>query len=110
LRQKTSEFLQYSEVWIHFINHYSQIAMSDFIPNSEFYEQPPSGDPPGPAPADPREPVRVILLGSASGMELVIAHLHRIGFAEPRSWSKLQLDPATGQPMRILTKWIRRWR
>jgi hypothetical protein len=36
------------------------------------------------------------------------ANLHRIGFAEPRAWSKIQLDPATGQPMRILTKWIRR--
>ncbi|WP_035984643.1 hypothetical protein [Leptolyngbya sp. KIOST-1] len=80
--------------------------MADFIPNSEFYEQPPSGG--SPAPADPREPVRVILLGSASGMELVIAHLHRIGFAEPRAGRKPQLDPTTGQPMRILTKWIRR--
>ncbi|NMF84125.1 hypothetical protein [Nodosilinea sp. P-1105] len=82
--------------------------MSNVIPHSEFYEQLPSGDLPGPAPADPREPVRVILLGTASGMELIIAHLHHIGFAEPRAWSKLQLAPTTRQPMRILTKWIRR--
>jgi hypothetical protein len=45
---------------------------------------------------------------SISGMELVIAHLHHIGFAEPRAWSKIQIDPANGQPVRILTKWIRR--
>ncbi|MBE9114163.1 hypothetical protein IQ273_32905, partial [Nodosilinea sp. LEGE 07298] len=55
-----------------------------------------------------REPVRVMLIGTATGMELIIAHLHQVGFAEPRAWSKPQLDPATGQPMRILTKWIRR--
>lgn len=85
---------------------YLPIAMSDFIPNSEIYSQPPSGNPP--EPADPREPVRVMLIGTATGMELVIAHLHTIGFAEPRAWSKPQLDPTTGQPMRILTKWIRR--
>ena len=82
--------------------------MSDFIPNSEIYSLPPSGNPPSPEPADPREPVRVMLIGTATGMELVIAHLHSIGFAEPRAWSKPQIDPTTGQPMRILTKWIRR--
>ncbi|MGB3309906.1 MAG: hypothetical protein WBG32_09130 [Nodosilinea sp.] len=82
--------------------------MSDFIPNSEIYSLPPSGNPPGLEPSDPREPVRVMLIGTATGMELVIAILHRLGFAEPRAWSKPQLDPTTGQPMRILTKWIRR--
>jgi hypothetical protein len=82
--------------------------MSEFIPNSEIYSQPPSGNPPSSEPTDPREPVRVMLIGTATGMELVIAHLHSIGFAEPRAWSKPQLDPTTGQPMRILTKWIRR--
>ncbi|MGF1519444.1 MAG: hypothetical protein ACFCVB_16810 [Nodosilinea sp.] len=81
--------------------------MSDFIPNSEIYSQPPSGNPPNSEPTDPREPVRVMLIGTATGMELVIAHLHSIGFAEPRASSKPQLDPTTGQPIRILTKWIR---
>ena len=108
MRQKTSEFLQNSEVWIHLIIPYSHLAMSDFIPNSEIYSLPPSDNPPSPEPADPREPVRVMLIGTATAMELVIAHLHHIGFAEPRAWSKPQLDPTTGQPMRILTKWIRR--
>jgi len=74
----------------------SHIAMSEFIPNSEIYSLPPSGNPPGAESTDPREPVRVMLIGTATGMELVIAHLHSIGFAEPRAWSKHQLDPTTG--------------
>ncbi|WOD40568.1 hypothetical protein [Nodosilinea sp. E11] len=52
--------------------------------------------------------MRVMLIGTATNMELVIAPLHSIGFAEPRAGRKPQLDPLTGQPMRILTKWIRR--
>jgi hypothetical protein len=39
---------------------------------------------------------------------LVIKVLHQLGFAEPRSWSKPQIDPISGKPMRVLTKWIRR--
>jgi len=79
--------------------------MQEFIPNTETYSLPLS------APAEPqpsREPVRVILIGSAVGINLVIGILHRLGFAEPRAWSKLQRDPNTGLPMRVLTKWIRR--
>ncbi|PSN19447.1 hypothetical protein C7271_07265 [filamentous cyanobacterium CCP5] len=79
--------------------------MQEFIPNTETYSLPPSS----PAEAlPPREPVRVILIGSAAGINLVIGILHRLGFAEPRAWSKLQRDPNTGLPMRVLTKWIRR--
>jgi hypothetical protein len=48
------------------------------------------------------------LIGSAVGINLVIGILHRLGFAEPRAWSKVQRDPNTGLPMRVLTKWIRR--
>jgi hypothetical protein len=80
-------------------------SMQEFIPNTETYSLPP-GSPAAPQPS--REPVRVILIGSAGGINLVIGILHRLGFAEPRAWSKAQLDPATGMPMRILTKWIRR--
>jgi hypothetical protein len=86
---------------------YSPITMSEFIPNSEIYNLPPAGNSPNPEPA-PREPVRLMLIGTPTAMALVIAHLHRLGFAEPRAWSKPQLDPTTGQPIRILTKWIRR--
>lgn len=79
--------------------------MQEFIPNTETYSLPPSS---AAVPEPAREPVRVILIGSAVGINLVIGILHRLGFAEPRGWSKAQLDPATGLPMRILTKWIRR--
>jgi hypothetical protein len=79
--------------------------MQEFIPNTETYSLPPS------APAEPqssRKPVRVILIGSVEGINLVIGILHRLGFAEPRAWSKVQRDPNTGLPMRVLTKWIHR--
>lgn len=79
--------------------------MQEFIPNTETYSLPPS------TPAEPqpsREPVRVILIGSAVGINLGIGILHCLGFAEPLAWSKLQRDPNTGLPMGVLTKWIRR--
>jgi hypothetical protein len=85
----------------------SHLAMSEFVPNSEIYSLPPSGNPPNPEPADPREPVRVMLIGTATAKEHVIAHLQRLGCTAPRAWSKPPLDPTTGQPIRILTKWIR---
>ena len=82
--------------------------MQEFIPNTETYSLPPSSPNPGRNNQRDREPVRVILGGSAVGIDLVISVLHRLGFAEPRSWSKPQRDPNTGLPMRVLTKWIRR--
>jgi hypothetical protein len=78
--------------------------MSEFIPNTEIYTLPPGNDIPD---LPQREPIRVILIGSIPGINLVIAILHRLGFAEPRAWSKPQKHPTTGQPMRVLTKWIR---
>jgi hypothetical protein len=79
--------------------------MQEFIPNTETYSLPPDS-PVAPQPV--REPVRVILIGSAVGINLVIGILHRLGFAEPRAGRKVQRDPNTGLPMRVLTKWIRR--
>ncbi|NEP16791.1 MAG: hypothetical protein F6J97_07780 [Leptolyngbya sp. SIO4C1] len=76
-----------------------------FIPNTETYSPPP-GSSSGSTSA--REPVRIILVGSNTGINLVINILYRLGFAEPQAWSKAQIDPASGKPMRILTKWIRR--
>ncbi|MGF1521754.1 MAG: hypothetical protein ACFBSF_05475 [Leptolyngbyaceae cyanobacterium] len=54
-----------------------------------------------------REPVHIILIGSGISTNLVIGVLHTLGFAEPRAWSKPQVDPNSGKPMRILTKWVR---
>jgi len=75
----------------------------EFIPNTEVYSAPPGST----APAEPtREPVLITVIGSAIGVDLVIKILHRLGFAEAPAWSKPQIDPKTGKPMRVLTKWI----
>ncbi len=76
----------------------------EFIPNSEIYSAPPGS----PAPTQPsRETIHITIIGSAIGIDLVVKILHRLGFAEARAWSKLQNDPNTGRPMRVLTKWLR---
>ncbi|MEO0534678.1 MAG: hypothetical protein AAF215_12535 [Cyanobacteria bacterium P01_A01_bin.123] len=74
-----------------------------FIPDTETYNLPPS---PANQPTPTREPIRIILIGSIHGISLIISILHRLGFAEPRAWSKPQLDPASGKPMCVLTKWF----
>jgi hypothetical protein len=84
--------------------HQGHSSMQEFIPNTEVYSAPPGS----PAPAEPnREPVLITVIGSAIGVDLVIKILHRLGFAEALTWSKPQIDPKTGKPMRVLTKWIR---
>ncbi|MBW4461843.1 MAG: hypothetical protein KME47_16615 [Nodosilinea sp. WJT8-NPBG4] len=75
----------------------------EFIPNSEIYNAP-SGSP---APTPPsREPVHITVIGSATAIDTVVKILHSLGFAEARAWSKPQIDPNTGRPMRVLTKWV----
>jgi hypothetical protein len=78
--------------------------MEEFIPNTETYSAPPS-DPLSTEPT--REPVRIIVTGSMVGIDLIIKVLHQLGFAEPKAWSKPQINPTSGKPMSILTKWIR---
>lgn len=82
--------------------------MAQFIPNTETYSLPPSDPNNLGSSAPSREPVRVILIGSIRGINLLIGILHTLGFAEPGSWSKPQINPGSGQSMRILTKWISR--
>ncbi len=79
----------------------------EFIPNAEIYTAPPSAKPPGAEPVETREPILITIIGSAIGLDLVIKILHCLGFAEARAWSKPQVDPNTGRPMRVLTKWLR---
>ncbi|HEY9879037.1 MAG TPA: hypothetical protein V6D29_11305 [Leptolyngbyaceae cyanobacterium] len=76
----------------------------EFIPNTETYTVP-SSEPTLIEPS--REPVRIMVVGSAIGINLIIKVLHRLGFAEPRAWSKPQIDPISGKLMTIMTKWIR---
>ncbi|MDV3353224.1 hypothetical protein QGP82_31410 [Leptothoe sp. LEGE 181152] len=59
-------------------------------------------------PAAPhRESVLITLIGSNITMDLIIKHLHKLGFADPNAWSKEQTEPKSGQPMRVLKKWMR---
>lgn len=78
--------------------------MPEFIPNTETYSLS-SENLSEPLPA--REPIHIILIGSTVGINLVIHLLHTLGFAEPCAWSKPQISPTSGKPMRILTKWTR---
>jgi hypothetical protein len=80
----------------------------EFIPNGEIYTAPPGSLPPSsPVPSPSREPIFITVTGPLIGIDLVVKILHHLGFAEARAWSKLQNDPNTGRPMRVLTKWLR---
>ena len=80
----------------------------EFIPNSEICSAPRSAEHSrSPGSPTPTQPVREPIIGSATGIDLVIKILHRLGFAEGRAWSKPQIDPNNGRPMRVLTKWLR---
>ncbi|MBT9317090.1 hypothetical protein [Leptothoe spongobia] len=76
--------------------------MQEFIP--ETYTPPPTN---APAPQPTREPVLITIIGSTPGLSIIIQILHRLGFAEAGAWSKPQIDPKSGKPMRVLKKWIR---
>lgn len=78
--------------------------MQEFIPPTETYTPPPTNTP---ASQPTREPVLITIIGSAFAINLIIKILHRLGFAEAGAWSKPQIDPKSGKPMRVLKKWIR---
>ena len=74
-----------------------------FIPNADI-----SGSQNLPTPEEPRrESVLITLVGSTVAIDLIIKHFHKLGFAEPNAWSKEQTEPKSGQPMRVLKKWVR---
>lgn len=77
--------------------------MQEFIPSADIC------GPQNPlVPAEPhRESVLITLVGSTAAIDLIIKHFHKLGFAEPNTWSKEQTEPKSGQPMRVLKKWVR---
>ena len=77
--------------------------MQEFIPSNETYTPPPATIP---ASQPVREPVLITIIGSTLSLALVIKILHHLGFAEVGAWSKPQVDPRSGKPMRVLKKWI----
>ena len=82
-----------------------ELAMQEFLPSTDIYNIPPQTPP---TPEDPhRESVLITLIGSTIAMDLIIKHLHKLGFAETNAWSKEQTEPKSEQPMRVLKKWVR---
>ena len=79
--------------------------MQEFIPSNDVQGIPPQSPS---SPTEPhRESVLITLVGPTTAIDVVIKHLHKLGFAEPNAWSKEQTEPKSGQPMRVLKKWIR---
>ncbi len=52
-----------------------------------------------------REALRVLIIGSRSGVMGTIQTLHRLRFAEVREWSPLLPGPNPGEVMSILTRY-----
>mgnify|MGYP001107586509 CR=1 FL=1 len=50
-------------------------------------------------PRPPREQVRHMLFGTLGTVQTTIAHLHRLGYAEPNDWSR---PISTGRPNEVL--------
>ncbi|EKU97340.1 hypothetical protein Lepto7375DRAFT_6521 [Leptolyngbya sp. PCC 7375] len=79
--------------------------MQEFIPSTDICGGTPQIPPVSENPH--RESVLITLIGSTIAMDLIIKHLHKLGFADPDAWSKEQTEPKSGQPMRVLKKWMR---
>jgi hypothetical protein len=52
-----------------------------------------------------REPVRLLAIGTASGIDTIIQTLHLRGFAHISEWSPL-MPHTSGKLMRVLTRWV----
>ncbi|MGD1857770.1 MAG: hypothetical protein ACFB2W_26340 [Leptolyngbyaceae cyanobacterium] len=79
--------------------------MQEFIPSTNIDGIPPQN--PSNSAEPHRESVLITLVGSTVAMDLIIKHLHKLGFVESNAWSKEQTEPKSGQSMRVLKKWIR---
>jgi hypothetical protein len=55
--------------------------------------------------AESREPVQIMVIGSAQGIEATIQNLHLRGFAHINEWS-LAMPHSAGKLMRVLTRGV----
>ena len=60
----------------------------------------------GPAAEPGREVIRILVIGSAHGVERIIHELYRLGFAEVREWSRPIPTGKVNEVMRVLTRWV----
>ena len=64
---------------------------------------------PTPQPTEPTaencEPVQLMVVGSAQGIEAIIQNLHLRGFAHISEWS-IAMPHSSGRLMRVLTRWV----
>lgn len=63
--------------------------------------------PPAASESPGREPLRHLLFGSPAAVRRSILILHRLGYAEPSAWSRLQQTDTPGQVMSVLTQYFR---
>lgn len=59
-----------------------------------------------PATEPGREVIRILVIGSAHGVERIIHELYRLGFAEVQEWSKPQPTGRSHAIMRVLTRYV----
>ena len=57
--------------------------------------------------SSPTEPVRHMLFGSPSAIQVTIQQLHALNYAEPNDWSQLLPTGRPNEVMAILTKRVR---
>ncbi|MGB3311078.1 MAG: hypothetical protein WA939_11065 [Nodosilinea sp.] len=56
-----------------------------------------------------REPVQLMVIGSAQGIETIVQTLHLRGFAHVSEWS-IAMPHSSGRLMRVLTRWVQQGR
>ncbi|MGB3202147.1 MAG: hypothetical protein WBA99_14680 [Nodosilinea sp.] len=61
------------------------------------------------APVEDREPVQLMVIGSAQGIEAIVQTLHLRGFAHINEWS-VAMPHSSGKLMRVLTRWVQQER
>ncbi|MGB5974472.1 MAG: hypothetical protein WBG38_14200, partial [Nodosilinea sp.] len=59
------------------------------------------------SPVESREPVQLMVIGSAQGIETIVQTLHLRGFAHVSEWS-IAMPHSSGRLMRILTRWVQK--
>ena len=83
---------------------HSQIHPAIHLRHSAFLPAAPALQPTEPT-AESREPVQLMVIGSAQGIETIIQNLHLRGFAHINEWS-LAMPHSSGKLMRVLTRWV----